>query len=140
MDSGIEAGRSRAIWCHLSAFAGLMVIIPFANVLGPLVAWQTAPVKTAEVDGAGKEAVNFQITMSAIAIAVYLVSLIVNLVMALAVQRTSAAAYVMVAISIVEMIAYVAIVVLWLVYVITAGVRASQGVEYRYPIAFRLLR
>jgi uncharacterized Tic20 family protein len=39
----VVAGSDERLWamlCHLSAFAGYVVPIPFANIVGPLIVWQ----------------------------------------------------------------------------------------------------
>ena len=47
--------------CHLSALAGY--IIPFGNVLGPLIIWQIKKNEFPSVEEHGKAALNFQITV-----------------------------------------------------------------------------
>jgi uncharacterized Tic20 family protein len=53
--------RTWSILCHISAFAG--ILIPFGNVLGPLILWQIKKNDLPEISDHGKESVNFQITM-----------------------------------------------------------------------------
>ena len=52
-----------AMLCHLGALAGL-VGIPAGNILGPLIIWLIQKDKHPFVDEQGKEAVNFQISMT----------------------------------------------------------------------------
>src|ERR1035438_7123864 len=47
--------------CHLSALAGF--VIPFGNILGPLIIWQIKKNEFPSVDIHGKAALNFQITV-----------------------------------------------------------------------------
>ncbi len=47
--------------CHLSALAGF--IIPFGNVLGPLLVWQIKKNEFPSVVEHGKAALNFQLTV-----------------------------------------------------------------------------
>ena len=55
--------RLWAMLCHLSTFAG-MVGIPFGNILGPLIIWLIKKDEYPFVDDQGKEALNFQISMT----------------------------------------------------------------------------
>ena len=54
--------RTWSIAAHLSALAGLF--IPFGSVLGPLVVWLVKRNEMPMVDRHGKEALNFQITVT----------------------------------------------------------------------------
>ncbi|MYD96239.1 MAG: DUF4870 domain-containing protein [Gammaproteobacteria bacterium] len=50
-------------WCvltHVSAFAGM--VVPFGNIIGPLVCWLIKKPESALVDRHGKAALNFQIS------------------------------------------------------------------------------
>jgi len=49
------------MWCHLSALAGF--VIPFGNVLGPLLVWQIKKNEFPSVVEHGKAALNFQLTV-----------------------------------------------------------------------------
>lgn len=132
------ADHSRAMWCHLSAIAGVLFIIPFANVIAPLIVWLTTRDKDPEADLNGKEAVNFQITMSAIVVVIWILSTALSVV-AIAASKGAGEVIAWAAV-IVEWIAYLAVVAVWLTFVITASIRANQGLPYRYPISLRLIR
>lgn len=54
--------RQWAMLCHFAAFFGL--VFPFGNLLGPLVVWQIKRDLDPFVDAQGKEAVNFQISVT----------------------------------------------------------------------------
>lgn len=54
--------KAWAMWSHLSALGGL--VFPFGNILGPLIIWLSKRDEIPEVNVNGKEAMNFQITMS----------------------------------------------------------------------------
>jgi uncharacterized Tic20 family protein len=102
--------------CHLLALAGL-VGIPFGNVLGPLIFWLVKKDGNPGVDQHGKESLNFQLSMT-----------IYTIVAAL---------------SIFVLIGFVllpALLVLNLVLVIIAGVKASNGEFYRYPFTIPLIK
>ncbi|MCO7225021.1 DUF4870 domain-containing protein, partial [Pleionea sp. CnH1-48] len=50
-----------AMFCHLSAFAGLL--IPFGSIVGPLVLWLMKREQSEYINYHGMEALNFNITM-----------------------------------------------------------------------------
>ncbi len=103
-----------AMGCHLSALAGL--VIPFGNILGPLVVWLVKREEMKRVAEAGKEALNFQISMT-----IYL--LVASLL-----------CFVLVGFVLLPVLALAD-----LVLTIVAGVKAGQGEDYRYPFTFRLV-
>src|SRR5262245_2186770 len=57
-----SASRTFEVLCHVLAFAGL--IIPFGNIIGPLVIWLMKKGESPSVDAHGKESLNFQISMT----------------------------------------------------------------------------
>ncbi|RMU25932.1 TonB system transport protein ExbD [Pseudomonas savastanoi] len=76
-----QSARQWAMFCHLSAFAGLM--FPFGNLLGPLIIWQLKKDSDPFIDAQGKEALNFQITVAiAATVSMLLVLLIIFMVAA----------------------------------------------------------
>jgi uncharacterized Tic20 family protein len=101
--------------CHLSALAGF--VIPFGNIIGPLVFWLIKKNEFAFVDDQGKEALNFQITTSLAMI----VCLILTLVL-------------------IGALLLVAVGVTALIFTIIAAIKANDGVAYRYPFALRLIK
>jgi uncharacterized Tic20 family protein len=104
-----------AMLTHLAAFAAFF--IPFGNIIGPLVAWQLKKDVDPFVANNGKEAVNFQIT---IALAAFVgIMLIFVAVGALLLPVLG---------------------VYWLVLTIIAGVKANDGVAYRYPMTIRFIK
>ena len=107
--------KTWAMFCHLSALAGF--IIPFGNLIGPLIIWQMKKGGYAFVDDQGKESLNFQITVSIAAIvALILIVAVVGLFLAPVVA------------------------ILALVFTIIGGIKANEGVTYRYPFALRLIK
>ena len=102
--------------CHLMALAGL-VGIPFGNVLGPLIFWSIKKDEIPSVDEHGKEALNFQISMTIYTIAAGL------------------SIFVLIGIALLP-----AVLVLNLVLTIIAGVKASNGESYRYPMSIRFIK
>lgn len=107
--------RTLASLVHLLSFAGL--IVPFGHVLGPLVLWL---VKRNDYPGFfdtnGKESVNFQISMT--------LYLFVAGVLLLA---------------LIGILLLPAVIIVDIVLVIIAAVKANQGELYRYPLAIRFI-
>lgn len=108
--------RTTGMLCHLLGLAGLLGI-PFGNIIGPLVVWLVKKDESPFVDDQGKEAINFQITATIIAIAAAF-SIIV----------------------IIGIFLLPAVLILWLIFTIVGAVKASNGEYYRYPFALRLVK
>lgn len=100
---------------HLIALSGL--IIPFGNIIGPLVIWLTQKEKSPWIDFHAKESLNFQITLS--------IAMLIGAVLIL---------------FLIGFILLPILAVFWLVMVIVASIKASEGVAYRYPFTLRLLK
>ena len=102
--------------CHLSALAGF--VIPFGNVIGPLVVWLIKKDTMPLVDQHGKEALNFQITVAIAALVCVVLMLIIIGVFLLFIVGIGA-----------------------LVMTIIAAVKVSNGeLDYKYPFALRLIK
>ncbi len=101
--------------CHLSALAG--AVIPFGNIAGPLIVYSVKRAEYDFVDDQGKEALNFQITMSlALIVSGILTIVLIGLVLLAVVGVYS------------------------LIYTIIGAVKASNGEFYRYPITYRFIK
>ena len=119
MNLPVQASKEEQNWamiCHLAALAGF--IIPFGNLLGPLIVWLIKRPEMPLVDVHGKESLNFQITVTlAVIISWLLVVVLIGFLM-LAVVGIGA-----------------------LVLTIMAAIKVSNGqLDYRYPFALRLLK
>jgi len=114
--------RQWALFTHLSALLGFL--IPFGNVLGPLIFWQIKKNESSFIDDQGKEALNFQITFSLVMIGLVFVGTILLVVL----------------IGFIFYIAAFVAGVAWLVLSILAGIRANNGEYYRYPWTWRLVK
>jgi uncharacterized Tic20 family protein len=110
-----EAARTTAAAAHLSTLAGL--IVPFGSVIGPLAVWLTRRDRDPFIDQAGREALNFGIT-----IALYGVVLLVAALLLVGIPFLIIG------------------VVAWVVLASLAAVMASEGQAYRYPLTLRLVR
>lgn len=107
--------RTLGMLCHLSSFSGFL--IPFGNILGPLVVWLTQKDKSSFVDDQGKEALNFQITVLIAGV----ISGILMLVL-------------------IGIFLLIGLGIYWLVMTIIASIKANEGVAYRYPYTLRLIK
>ncbi len=104
-----------AMFCHLASFAGL--VIPFIGIiLGPLIIWLIKRDEYPLVADQGKEAVNFNISMTIY----YVISGVLIFV-------------------VIGLPILFCLFIFHLVVTIIAMVRASEGVKFRYPMAIRLI-
>ena len=110
-----EEIRNTAVVAHLSTFAGL--VVPFGSVIGPLAVWLTRRDRDPFIDQAGREALNFGIS-----IAIYGSVLLVAALMLVGIPLLMVG------------------VVAWVVLASLAAVKASQGQAYRYPLTMRFVR
>lgn len=106
--------RQWAMIAHLSALVGF--IIPFGNVIGPLVVWQIKK-DMPFVEEQGKEALNFQITVIIAVIACFILSFIAIGLLLLPIVGIGA-----------------------LVLTIIAGIKANSGEHYQYPLTIRMIK
>lgn len=107
--------RTYAMFCHLGALSGF--VVPFGNIIVPLVLWLVKKDSSPFIDFNGRESLNFQISM-----------LIYSLVSA---------------VLILVVIGLFLLAGLWifnLVIVIIAGVRAENGEQFRYPLTIRFIK
>jgi uncharacterized Tic20 family protein len=107
--------KTFAMFCHLSAFAGF--IIPFGNIIGPLILWQMKKAESAFIDDQGKEALNFQITIGIAALICFALLLVII------------GAFLLPVVGLVA-----------LIFTIIGAIKANEGVTYRYPFAIRLVK
>jgi uncharacterized protein len=111
--------KDEKIWatlCHLSALIGFILPI-FGNIVGPLIFWILKKDQMPLVDTNGKEALNFQISMSIYALI------------------AAALVLVLIGIPLLFMIALAD-----LLLIILASVKTSEGTPYRYPLTMRLIK
>jgi hypothetical protein len=107
--------RQWAMFAHLASFAGYTGI-PMANILGPLIVWMMKKEEFPFVDDQGKEAINFQISMTIyilVGVATFCIGIGIVVVPALA--------------------------ILDLVFTIIAAIQVNTGKAYRYPLTIRLI-
>jgi len=107
--------RNWGMFCHLAALAGF--IVPFGNVIGPLIIWLIKKDESAFVDDQGKESLNFQISFTIYALVAALLIIVV-----------------------IGIVLLIALGVLMLILVIVAAIKASNGEHYRYPMSIRFIK
>ena len=111
--------RLWATLAHLSALA--MYFTGIGYILGPLIVWLVKRDGNPFVDDQGKEALNFQITITIIAIvAVLLCFTIIGMVIGIPVL--------------------LGLHLYQLVCLIIGAVKANDGVAFRYPFTIRLVK
>ena len=101
--------------CHLIAFAGF--VIPFGNIIGPLVIWLIKKDQYEFVDDQGKESLNFQISMTIY----FIISAILTVIL-------------------IGIVLLIALAIFDIVVLIIATIKANGGEKYRYPLTIRLIK
>ncbi len=125
---GISAEeRQWAMFAHLSALVGGILTAGWAGsigcFIGPLIIWMAKKDTMPFVDDQGKEALNFNITVGIVFLALLMLSIVtlgIGLIIAIP--------------------AWIIIGIAWLVFTIIAGMKANEGVAYRYPMTLRLIK
>ncbi|HSI64194.1 MAG TPA: DUF4870 domain-containing protein [Candidatus Saccharimonadia bacterium] len=106
--------KQMAMWRHLASLAGYLV--PFGNVIGPLIVWLTKRETMPFVDQEGKESVNFQISVTIYALASFaLVFFCIGIPLLIAVG------------------------IFGIVFAVLASMESSKGNAYRYPLCIRFI-
>ncbi|PKM29703.1 MAG: DUF4870 domain-containing protein [Gammaproteobacteria bacterium HGW-Gammaproteobacteria-11] len=107
--------RQWAMFAHLSGFIGC--VFPFGNLIGPLVVWQLKKDEEPFLDDQGKEALNFQITVSLLFIICLMLVVVVIGILLLGLLFVGAA-----------------------VLMIIAAIKSNEGKAYRYPFCWRIIK
>lgn len=106
--------RNWAMFCHLSAFSG--IIIPFGNIIGPLILWSMKKEHSELVDREGKKSLNFQISMS-----IYLFVSAILIIIGIGI------------------LLLIALVLLNIIFVVMAVIKTLNGEDYQYPLSIKIL-
>ena len=114
--SSAESARSWCIGLHLSGLSGLVLSFALAHVVVPLIIWLVKRGESPEIDSTGKEVLNFQISYT-----IYSVI-------------AGGLCFVLIGFVILPII-----LIVWLVSIIIAAVKTSNGESYRYPFTIRFL-
>jgi len=119
--------RQWALFAHLSALIGGIVTSGWAGsigcFIGPLIIWLVKKDTMPFVNDQAKEALNFNITVAIVFLALFLLALLtlgIGLIVAIPL--------------------WIIIGIAWLVLTIIAAMKANSGEAYRYPFALRLIK
>ena len=102
--------------CHLTSLAAY-IGIPFGNIIGPLIIWLIKKDEFPLVDEQGKESMNFQISLTIYAIISGILCFIIIGIPML-----------------------IALIIIHIVFVIKATIKANNGETYQYPLTIRLIK
>ena len=115
--SGVKPDKDERMWgmlCHLSSFAGFL--FPFGNIIGPLVVWLLKKDQYTLVEDQGREALNFQISITIyFFVSIVLVFLLIGIPL------------------------LIAVTIFDIVATIIAAIKSNEGTYYRYPLTIRLI-
>lgn len=106
--------KNLAALCHLGTFAGF--IIPFGNIIVPLIIWIVKKDESNFINDQGKEVLNFQITLS--------IALVVLMVLFFTFIG-----------SIPAIIGFISVGIVDVILPIIGAIKASEGEYYRYPFS-----
>jgi len=114
-----EVNKDARMWamiCHLAGLAG--IILPASgNIVAPLIIWQIKKDNNPFIDEQGKEAVNFQISMS-----IYFIASVILTFICVGVPLI------------------IATIIVFFVFLLIAAVKANNGYHYRYPLTMRFIK
>lgn len=115
--------RQWAMFAHLSSLLGGVLTGGFGVFIGPLVIWLIKKDTMPFVDDQGKEALNFNITLAILGVALVILTVItfgIGILLTVPVGLAAAVA--------------------WLILTVIAAIKSSEGVSYRYPFTLRLIK
>ncbi len=127
--------RTWAMICHLSAFAGL--VFPLGHVLVPLIIWLIKREDSPFIADQGREAVNFQISMSIYILIAFLLNIIL---VGLGIRMPSMSMSLMGNMQLLSMPVMAAVMLFGFGMVIYATIKANRGVLFRYPLTLRFIK
>lgn len=108
--------------CHLSALAGF--VVPFGNILGPLLVWQLKKNEFPSVEVHGKAALNFQISAAIVLFGGGIVAFLASFF---------CVGYLLFPVLFAAFVASI-------VFSVIAGIKANDGMDYRYPWSLNLVK
>ncbi len=103
---------------HLSALIGF--ICPAGNIIAPLVVWLVKKTELPGLESEGRKVLNFQISYTIYGIASVIVATVASCL-------------------IVPIVLPIAVGIVWLVFTIIGGVKASNGEDYTFPAVIKIL-
>ena len=115
MNSPSKTERTWAMLCHISIFSG--TVIPFGNLLVPLVIWLIKKDEMKFVDDQGKEILNFQISITIyLILSIFLIILLIGIPMV------------------------IGLFIFNFICTIIGAIKANDGKYYRYPMAIQFIK
>jgi uncharacterized Tic20 family protein len=108
--------RTWAMICHLAGLAGILLPAT-GNIVAPLVIWQIKKEDNPFIDEQGKEAVNFQISVS-----IYFIISILLCIICVGAFLVAAT------------------ILFFFIFTLIAAVKANNGFHYRYPLIIRFIK
>ncbi|MGA0094664.1 MAG: DUF4870 domain-containing protein [Chthoniobacterales bacterium] len=112
---GPSTDNSLAVAMQLLGFAGF--VFPFGNILAPLILWLVKRSASPYLDRVGKDVLNFQISYSIYGVVSGLLCL-----------------------AFIGFLLLPVLFVAWVVLMVVAAVKTSNGEDYKYPFTIRLLQ
>ena len=110
-----STARKWGMLCHLTALSGF--IIPFGNIIGPLVIWLLKKDDIPFVDEQGKASLNFQISMMLwVGIGVLLCFVVIGFLI------------------------LPVLGVLEIIFIIIASIKAYEGKTFNYPLTIKFIK
>lgn len=103
-----------ALFCHLGAFAGY--IVPFGNIIVPLIIWSSKKDESGLIDKAGKESINFQISMT-----IYIIISVILMIL------------------LIGFFLLAALCILNIILILIAAMKTDKGEDYEYPLTIRFI-
>jgi len=110
---------------HLSVFAGWF--FPFGNIIAPLVLWLAKKNESTYIDAHGKSAVNFQLSL------VLYGFLLAILLIPIAIFTLGLGIIAII-------LGIIPAVILYILFIISASIKASKGEYYEYPITIEFIK
>jgi len=119
--------RQWAMFAHLSALVGGILTSGWAGsigcFIGPLIIWLVKKDTMTFVNDQGREALNFNITVGIVFLGLFVLTIVtlgIGLILTVPLM--------------------IIVGIAWLVLTIIAGMKANEGVAYRYPFTLRLIK
>ena len=107
--------RQWALICHLSALSGY--VIPFGNLIAPIIIWSMKKDEYPMVDAHGKAVINFQISMTIwMIISGVLILLLIGIPL------------------------LILLAILQVVFIIIGAIKADSGELYKYPLSIQFIK
>lgn len=115
LDPATRAQRNWAMASHLISLSGF--VIPFGNIIGPLLMWLLKREEWPLADDQGKESLNFQINWTILSFITFILC------------------FVLIGFALLPIV-----LITGLILVVMATIKASEGERFRYPFIIRFIR